>query len=52
MKRLPGIRHIRWLYHGIRMHIHAQRWASMGIGLGVPNDADLEELQRIWEGKV
>lgn len=52
MKRLPIIRHLRWLWHGFWMLYYAQRWAESGIGLGVPNEADERELAAIWEGKA
>ena len=52
MKRLWGIRHIRYfwhLYHAIRW---VQMWYRAGIGLGVLNPADEATLDAIWEGKA
>lgn len=51
MKRWPIIRHIRWLYYDWRVHQHAATWGSIGIGLGHPNQSDLDYLKLIWEGK-
>jgi hypothetical protein len=52
MKRLWGLRHLRWLYYTIRVHRFARAWGAIGIGLGVPNEADLRHLQAIWEGRA
>lgn len=52
MKRWPIIRHVRYYWLAFRVHMWAMKWASMGIGLGWPNQYDLDRLQEIWEGKA
>ena len=52
MKRLWGVRHIRWLWLGWRVHVWAWRWAEMGVGLGYPNESDLKTIDAIWRGEV
>ena len=52
MKRVWGIRHVRWLWHSYRCHRHAAFWAAMGIGFGFPNQADLDTLDAIWRGEI
>lgn len=51
MKRLWGIRYLRWLWAAWRVHRWAQAWARMGIGLGYPNPSDIEHLKMIWRGE-
>ena len=51
MKRLPGIRHLRYLWHQYWCWKHAQTWGALGIGLGFPNETDEEMLRGIWEGR-
>ena len=51
LKRLPVIRHIRYFWFIWRVHVHAARWASVGIGLGIPNQSDVDWLDRIWKGQ-
>lgn len=50
MKRWPIIRHIRWFY------LHAKFWTwweRVGCYLGaVPNEADLDYLERVWRGEA
>jgi len=50
MLRWPIVRHIRWFWGSWRVRWHAARWASVGIGLGVPNKSDLDVLDAIWKG--
>jgi hypothetical protein len=49
MKRWPVIRHIRWMV----LHSRFQKWwFSEGCYLGdVPNEADMDYLERIWKGE-
>jgi len=51
MKRLWGIRHLRWAWGSYRVHRWARMWAQSGIGLGIPNSADLKVLDAIWRGE-
>lgn len=51
MKRLWGIRHIRCLWLGWRVHRWARMWGECGIGPGVPNESDLRVLDAIWRGE-
>jgi hypothetical protein len=50
MKRWPIIRHIRYLVLRARVYEWARWWGDVGIGLGVPNESDLAQLERIWNG--
>lgn len=50
MKRLWGIRHLRWFYHSWRVHAWAIECAALGIGLGIPHESDLQRLARIKRG--
>lgn len=52
MRRWPIIRHVRWLYLNWRVHQWAAAWGAMGIGLGSPNQSDLDHLERIWRGEA
>lgn len=52
MLRLPFVRHIRWLWGSWRCRVHARRWASVGIGLGIPNESDERVLEAIWRGEA
>lgn len=52
LKKLWGIRHMRWAWRRYQVHAHAARWASIGIGLGAPNAYDLEVLDQIWRGEA
>lgn len=50
VKRLWGIRHIRWYYLCVRLNFFLQRWASMGF-LPVANEHDIKFLDDVWAGK-
>lgn len=50
MKRLWGVRHIRWLWLSWRVHQFARQCAGIGLGLGCPNESDLKVLDAIWRG--
>lgn len=52
MKRWWGIRHIRFFWLSYHVHLHAQRWAQLGIGLGIPNESDFKYLDAVWRGEV
>ncbi len=52
MKRWWGIRHVRWAWLSHQVWAHAHRCYEWGIGLGIPNDADLHLLDAIWEGRA
>lgn len=52
MKRLWGIRHIRYVWLRYQVYRWAWLWGQHGIGLGWPNAADLRELDRIWQGRA
>ena len=39
MSRLPIIRHIRWAWGSWRVHRWARQCASVGLGLGILNQA-------------
>ena len=49
--RLPGIRHVRWLFCSWRVAVWARTWAQHGVGLGVPNESDRRVLDAIWRGE-
>lgn len=50
MKRLWGIRHIRWFYLSVRFAIW---WECCGRYLGAfPNPADFKYLDAVWAGKA
>ena len=50
MKKLWGIRHVRWLWLNWQVHRWARQWGSVGVGLGAPNESDLRVLDAIWRG--
>lgn len=52
MKRLWGIRHLRYWWLEYRVYRWARFWGLHGIGLGLPNQADLDHLDAIWKGKA
>lgn len=51
-KKWWGIRHIRCIYLAWRVHRWARMCGEIGLGLGSPNQADLDHLQAIWDGRV
>jgi hypothetical protein len=52
MKRVWGVRHVRWMWLHYRVHRWARIWGSVGIGLGSPNESDLRVLDAIWRGEI
>jgi len=51
MKRLWGIRHVRWLWLRWRLEQWAFQCAMMGLGLGHPNKSDLDYCDAVWRGE-
>jgi len=52
MKRLWGIRHVRWLWHAYHCEKAAAYWGTLGIGLGQMDEPTQVMLQAMWDGKV
>jgi len=50
MKRLPIIRHLRWLYHSRRVRQHYEYFSKLGM-LPLNADKDYEVLDAIWRGE-
>lgn len=50
MKRLPIIRHIRWLYYTWQVRRHYAMWASMGA-MPWNYSEDKKALDAIWRGE-
>lgn len=50
LKRLPLVRHIRWLIAAWRVERHYQEWSILGA-LPVNRDKDEKILRLIWDGK-
>jgi hypothetical protein len=48
--RIWGVRHVRFLYHAWGAERHAAQWASIGIGIGGPNQYDRWVLYAILRG--
>jgi len=51
MAKLWGIRHVRWFYLSYRVHKWARECASVGLGLGYPNESDMHTLDAVWRGE-
>lgn len=49
MKRLWGIRQVRWLYLSWMLQRHLDRWQSMDMGW-FTQQSDLDYLDRVWSG--
>jgi hypothetical protein len=49
MKRLWGIRHVRYFYLKIQLYRWVDYCQSVGFGIE-PNPADMEYLDRVWRG--
>lgn len=52
MNRWWGIRHLRFVVLAYRVQRWARIWGAAGIGLGVPNPADLDYLDKVWRGEL
>ena len=50
IKRLPGIRHIRYFVGLYRVNRHYEMWMSLGY-LPVNSDQDYAVLDAIWRGE-
>lgn len=50
LKRRWGIRHFRWAVLTVRCHEFADDCRQAGIGMGVPNEADIKYLDLVWQG--
>jgi hypothetical protein len=50
IKRLPIIRHVRWLYLSWRVEQHYAMWAQLGM-LPTHRDRDQAVLDAIWRGE-
>ena len=51
MKRIWGIRHVRWFMLNWQVQNHVDRCRSIGWGFWM-NPKDQETLDAIWEGKA
>ena len=51
MKRLPIIRHFRWLYLSWQVEKHYAMWARLGM-LPVNRHRDDERLDAVWRGEA
>lgn len=52
MTRWPVIRNIRAIWLLWRVHRWAAAWGRAGVGLGYPNESDMEHLRAIWRGEA
>jgi hypothetical protein len=50
IRRLPIIRHIRWLYYSIKVEQHYAMWRDLGM-LPVYREHDDAVLDAIWRGE-
>lgn len=51
MKRWPVIRHLRFFWYTWRVFRFAAAMGALGLGLGTPNQHDLDTLDAIWRGE-
>ena len=49
MKRLWGIRHVRWLWLAHALDWHVRRCQELGLGI-CASQSDLDYLERVWSG--
>ena len=49
MKKLWGVRHVRWLYLSIEF---ALWWQQMGQYFIAPNENDIHYLDAVWKGEI
>lgn len=50
MKRLWGIRHVRWLLAARRLGEHLDLMRQVGLGI-VVSQSDIDYLDAIWRGE-
>lgn len=50
MKRLPIIRHIRWLWLSYQVERHYRAWGTLGM-LPVNRHHDVAVLDAVWRGE-
>ena len=51
IKRLWGIRHLRYWWHGYRLAVWVDRCREVGIGIAA-NPADIQHLEEIRNGRA
>lgn len=51
LKKVWGVRHIRWFYLSWRLYSHIRHCRSWGLGY-FAQPADLEYLERVWRGEI
>jgi hypothetical protein len=49
MKRLWGIRHVRYFYLSYKFYAYLAWCQKVGIGM-FPQESDLEYLKGVWDG--
>ena len=49
--RMPGIRHVRYLWHSWRLSVWVDRWMTAGVGIHA-NEYDLRVLEGIRQGEL
>jgi hypothetical protein len=49
IKKLWGVRHIRWWWMAVRLNLHLARCRSVGLGF-FANEADISYLDAVWRG--
>lgn len=52
MKRLWGIRHVRFFWALVQLPRWAPIWDQVGIAWGPQHEAALRTLDRIWNGEA
>lgn len=52
LKRLWGIRHLRAIYLHMVVHERAEQLSRFGIGIGVPNQSDLDFIDKVRRGEA
>lgn len=50
MKRLWGIRHVRYFYLSYKFYAYLAWCQKVGIGM-FPQESDLEYLKGVWDGR-
>lgn len=52
IKRIWGIRHVRWLIVAYLMWRHYRSWGELMGYMPVINQSDVEALDAIWRGEA